>query len=182
MLTTLATILSFNAAYAEEAEPAPAADSTFSERYATPKKTGYDGARHGFRTGYVYAHNAEKSGLLSSPHLFALGYEAEFKVAGGEGIDFIVVPNILFLGLNQGIVLPSGSGMIGLSFRDTLKFGVGANVSPATDGTWVHMVAAVEVVPTSGKLQLPIAVSFIPSETGDFRVGLTVGVNWARKE
>lgn len=165
-------------------DPAPPTDpnDTFSGRHAPVKPATNGGVRHGVRTGYVYANNAEKSGMLSSPHLFAIGYEAEITITGDKGLDFIVVPNILFLGLNQGVVLPSGSAIIGLSLFNTVKFGVGANFSPSVDGTWVHMVAAAELVSNVGKLQLPVAVSFIPSETGDFRLGLTVGVNWPKPE
>lgn len=170
-------------------EPAPTEPSpteptdTFSGRHAAAAKPpGNGGVRHGVRTGYVYANNAEESGMLSSPHLFVIGYEAELTVTGDKGLDFIVVPNILLLGLNQGVVLPSASTLIGLSLFNTVKFGVGANFSPSVDGTWVHMVAAAEVVSNVGKLQLPMAVSFIPSETGDWRLGFTVGVNWPKPE
>ncbi len=166
------------------AAPTPPEDppDTFSGRHATPKELSNQGVRHGVRTGYVYANNAEKSGMLSSPHLFAIGYEAEITVTGDKWLDFIIVPNVLLLGLNQGVVLPSASAIIGLSLFNTVKFGVGANFSPSVDGSWVHMVAAAEVVSSVGKLQLPVAVSFIPSEAGDFRIGLTVGVNWPKPE
>lgn len=188
MLTTLIAALSLNVAHAEETAPAPAGEPApeatnpprFSEMYARKSPAGFDGVRHGFRAGYVYANQAEKTGLLRSPNLFAIGYEAEVRVASGEGLDFIIVPNITLLGLNQGVALPSASTIIGLSLYDTFKAGVGANLSPSTDGTWVHMVAAVAFVPAVGKLQLPIAVTYIPSETGDFRVGASVGVNWPK--
>jgi hypothetical protein len=181
MITTLIALFSLNIANAEEAAGSDSGGTpTFSDVHPTGQKSGFDGVRHGFRTGYVYANNAEKSGLLRSPHLFAIGYEAEIKITGGEGLDFIIVPNLLFLGLNQGTALPSGSALIGLAYLDLVKFGVGANLSPSTDGTWVHMVAAIEYTPSVGKLQLPVALSYIPSQTNDFRVGITVGVNWPK--
>ena len=190
MLTTLIATLSLNVANAESlivptGEESTADDSSssrFSGMYARKSPSGFDGVRHGFRAGYVYANQAEKSGYLRSPNLFSIGYEAEIKVASGEGLDFMIVPNVTLLGLNQGVALPSASTLIGLSLFDTFKAGVGANVSPSTDGSWVHMVAAVAFVPAVGKLQLPIAVTYIASETGDFRVGASLGVNWPKAD
>lgn len=191
MLNPLIVALGLNTALAAEATtltppteepapaPAPAPAPKFSEMYGRKAPAGFDGVRHGFRAGYVYANRAEDSGLFSSPHLFSIGYEGEVVIASGEGIDFMMVPNITLLGLNQGVLLPSANGLIGLSFYDTIKVGVGANITPV-GYSWVNMVAAVAFVPTVGKLQLPMALSYVPSETDHFRVGLSLGVNWPK--
>lgn len=195
MITTLFALATMQSALAEDlptppaapeapsapppAPPAPAA--TFTQLHLAPPPTNA-GVRHGVRTGYVYVNGAEDSTLLKSPHLFALGYEAEITITGDKGIDFIIVPNGLLLGLNQGLVLPSASVIFGLSLGNLVKFGVGANASPSVDGTWVHMVAAVEIVPSVGQLQIPLALSFLPGDGDAFRVGFTVGVNWPKGE
>ena len=191
MLNPLIVALGLNTALAEDSAPAPAPTTEsapapapapvpkFTEIYGRKAAAGFDGIRHGFRAGYVYANNAEQSGLLRSPHLFSLGYEGEVLIASGEGIDFMMVPNITLLGLNQGVLLPSANGLIGLSFYDTIKVGVGANITPV-GSSWVNMVAAVAFVPTVGKLQLPMALSYIPSESDHFRVGLSLGINWPK--
>ena len=167
-------------------EPAPAentASPTFSGQYAQPTASahGADFVRHGFRAGYVYANNADKLGVLDSPNLFAMGYEAEFRILGDQGLDFVIVPNVMILGMNQGLFIPTTNALIGLSYNDFVKVGVGGNVTPSVNGSWVHMVAAVEVAPSVGKLQLPVALSFIPDNHDNWRVGLTFGVNWPKK-
>lgn len=176
MFSTLLATLAVASTFAAE----PEATSTFSEKHPTPAASGFGGVRHGVRAGYVYVNDAEELNL-ANPHLFALGYEAEIKIIGDKGLDFVIVPNTLILGLNQGRFVPTGNLLVGLSLFDTVKAGVGGNVTPNFSGrSWVSMVAAVEVAPKVGKLQLPIAVSYIPSVDGNWRVGATVGVNWPK--
>lgn len=174
---------------AEPAAPAPAPEvapvatpaeppQTFSEKYANLKPASEHVVRHGVRIGYVYANNAEKSSILDSPHLFAMGYEAEFRIASGGPMDVLIVPNIMLLGLNQGAIIPSANLLLGASFHDLLELGVGGNFAPSESNKVVHMVAAVAVTPSMGELQVPIAFSFIPDNDGDWRLGLTFGVNW----
>ncbi len=79
-------------------------------------------------------------------------------------------------------MLPSASVIFGLSLGNLVKFGVGANASLSTDGTLFHMVAAAAVVPSVGKLQFPLALSYLPGNGDAFRVGFTVGVNWPKTE
>ncbi len=181
MLTLALVSLAF--ADSTDAAPAPApapAPATFSEAHP-PAVQKYDGVRHGFRAGYVYVNQAETLGLRD-PSLFAIGYEAEFKVIGDKGLDFVIVPNVMVLGLNQGTFIPTSNALIGLSFNDTFKVGVGGNVTPNFSGSsWFHMVAAAEYAPSVGKLQLPIALSYIPDVDGNWRVGATVGVNWPKR-
>lgn len=163
------------------ATPEPAAaepPQTFSEKYANLTPVSEHVVRHGVRIGYVYANNAEKSSILDSPHLFAMGYEAEFRIASGGPMDVLIVPNIMLLGLNQGAIIPSANLLLGASFNDLLEVGVGGNFAPSESGKVVHMVAAVAVTPAMGELQVPIAFSFIPDNDGDWRLGLTAGVNW----
>lgn len=191
MTTLLATLALISSSFAAELADAPSAEaveasgsdgSTFTELHPTPPKSVFGGVRHGVRTGYVYVNDADDLGL-ANPHLFALGYEAEIKIVGDKGLDFIIVPNTLILGMNQGRFVPTGNLLIGLSFVDLVKVGVGGNVTPNFSGrSWISMVAGVEVVPKVGKLQLPLAVSYVPSVDGNWRVGATVGVNWPKPE
>jgi hypothetical protein len=134
--------------------------------------------RHGFRIGYVYANRGEESAELDSPHLFLMGYEAEFRIASGGPMDVIIVPNISVLGLNQGTLIPTASLLLGAAFSGFFEIGVGGNVAPSASGRSLHMVAAVAITPMMGTLQVPVALSFVPDNDDYWRVGLTVGVNW----
>ncbi len=168
---------------APAAEPAPAPEptETFSEKYGTDtKKVG--AIRHGVRVGYVYANGAEDSSALSEPHLFAMGYEAEFRVASGGDIDFLIVPNILVLGMNQGVFIPTANVIFGVSLKQFVEAGVGANFAPSESGNVVHMVMAAGVTPKMGTLQLPVALSYVPDVEGYWRIGLTAGVNWGAEQ
>jgi hypothetical protein len=153
------------------------APQTFSEKYGEPKPK-RSNIRHGFRLGYVYANHAEESSILDSPHLFLMGYEAEFRIASGGPMDVIIVPNVSALGLNQGTLIPTASLLLGAAFGDLFEIGVGGNVAPSESGRALHMIAAVAVTPMMGTLQLPVALSFVPDNDGYWRAGLSVGVNW----
>ena len=164
---------------AAPAEPAPSGPpETFSQKYGGQKPIDDHTVRHGFRVGYVYANHGEKSQYLDSGHLFAIGYEAEFRIASGGPMDVLVVPNVLVLGLNQGVFLPTANLIVGASFNHFLEIGVGGNFAPSDSGKVVHMIAAVAITPNMGTLQLPLALSFVPDNDDDWRVGLTAGVNW----
>lgn len=151
---------------------------TFSEKYGKGKGAEDHVVRHGFRVGYVYANKGEDSPILDSGHLFAMGYEAEFRIASGGSMDVIIVPNVILLGMNQGVVIPTVNALVGVSFNKFVELGVGGNLAPSDSGNIVHMVAAVAITPSMGTLQLPVAVSFVPDNDGYWRLGLTAGVNW----
>ena len=65
-------------------------------------------------------------------------------------------------GLEQGLLLPSVSWMVGLRTKDGVEFGIGPNVSPA--GT--ALVLATGMTFRAGILNVPLNVAVIPSRTG----------------
>ena len=177
MFSLLSSVLAFSsAALAEEAPAEP----TFSQKYAAPSPVDpTSDIRHGLRLGYVYAEGARRAGLDSN-HLFAMGWEANFRIAGNDTIDFLVVPNVMVLGVNQGLFIPSGNLLVGASLGHFFEVGAGANLTLGTEQP-LHMVMAVGITPRVGELQVPISLSYIPDNDGNFRAALTTGVNWGMK-
>ncbi len=188
MLNTLAAIALTSLVWAEEAPasdaPAPTSDApteqpdTFSGRH--PSTASNEGVvRHGVRVGYVHLNQAELAGYRD-PGFFALGWEAEFRLLGSEQVDFILVTNVMGLGMNQGLLLPSGNLLVGVHIGQFVELGTGVNLV-ITPTPLLHMIVAVAVTPKVGSLQVPIALSYVPDVDGFWKVGFTAGVNWGSK-
>ncbi len=177
MLTPLVLLALTSLAQADDSTgtDAPADGDTFSDRH--PESDPNNGnVRHGIRIGYVYLNQSELAGL-KDPSLFGVGWEGEFRMIGSESVDFILVTNVMALGMNQGLLLPTGNLLFGAHIGNMVEFGAGVNASLAPTPA-LHMIVAGAVTPKVGTLQLPIALSYVPDVDGFWKVGLTVGVNW----
>ena len=103
---------------------------------------------------------------------FGWQFEKQFysKSAGLTAVSEWVV---LVGGLEQDVVLPSVSWIVGLRTREGFEFGVGPNVTPA--GT--ALVIAAGVTFRSGVLNVPVNVAVVPSGAGA-RMSVLAGFNF----
>ena len=119
--------------------------------------------RKGLRFGYNYVNNgAEKTALnddprLSSPHMFAIGFELNQKMAGGDWLDILFIQNGTISGLEQSLIIP---------------------VDPAGDDNYIHLVTAIGWTQQAGSLSVPLHLVFIPDVNDYWRCAVTTGVNW----
>ena len=168
------------------ATPATAATSTVSYEDIDhiPLSMSY---RKGLRFGYNYVNQgAEKTELnddprLSSPHMFAMGFEMQQTMAGGDWLDILFIQNVTISGLEQSLVIPSANALAGFEINRKLQAGVGVNLSPADpadDGNYVHLVTAVGWTQQAGSLSVPLHLVFIPDVNDYWRCAVTTGVNW----
>ena len=79
-------------------------------------------------------------------------------------------------GLEQGVVLPSLSWMVGVRTRDGAEFGIGPNITPA--GT--ALVFATGMTFRAGALNIPLNVAVVPGKVGT-RVSLLTGFSLRRR-
>lgn len=135
---------------------------------------------HGFRLGYGYANNAEKtSAKVQSPHMFVMGYEFTQRLTGGEWLNVIAVENVSLSGINQSLFIPTANVLVGFELNRMAQIGVGPNISPFDpSGKYIHMVAAGGFTANAGSFNVPIHAYYIPDVDGDWRTGVTTGVNW----
>ncbi|HIE84319.1 MAG TPA: hypothetical protein EYQ00_10975 [Dehalococcoidia bacterium] len=137
--------------------------------------------RKGMRFGYNYAHKADESKRLESPHMFAMGFEIQETMAGGDWLDLLFIQNITVSGLEQSVIVPSGNVLVGFEINDTLQLGVGANVTlydPSGEEHYVHLVSAIGWTQAAGGFSVPLHVVFIPDVNNYYRFAVTTGVNW----
>jgi hypothetical protein len=78
-------------------------------------------------------------------------------------------------GLDQNVMLPSLSWIVGVRTRDGAEFGIGPNVTPA--GTAI--VFATGMTFRTGALNVPVNVAVVPSKSGT-RVSILTGFSLRR--
>jgi hypothetical protein len=103
---------------------------------------------------------------------FGWQFEKQFysKSGGVAAVNEFVV---LVGGLEQGVVLPSATWIVGLRSPTGLEFGIGPNVTPAG----VALALAGGVTFRSGSLNVPVTFAVVPSKAG-MRVSMLTGFNF----
>ncbi len=145
--------------------------------------------RAGLRFGYGYLNglrevedlNSPGEAKRLSPHTFVLGFEMQQTMEGGEWLDILFIENITVSGLDQSVINPSVSVLVGFEIDKQVQIGVGPNVSafdPSDKGKYVHLIAAIGYTAQAGILSVPLHFSFIPDTDGYWAMALTTGVNW----
>jgi len=170
--------------YAATPEAVATSTVAYEEIKSIPLSISY---RKGLRFGYNYVNQgAEITELnddprLSSPHMFAMGFEMQQTMAGGDWLDILFIQNVTISGLEQSLIIPSANALVGFEINRKLQAGVGINVAPvdpADDGNYVHLVTAVGWTQQAGSLSVPLHLVFIPDVNDYWRCAVTTGVNW----
>ena len=100
---------------------------------------------------------------------FGWQFEKQFfgKQGGPTAVNEAVV---LFGGLDQGVVIPSLSWLVGVRASDGTEIGVGPNITPAG----VALALAAGKTFRAGVLNVPVNIAVVPSRLG-MRVSLLTG-------
>ena len=104
------------------------------------------------------------------------GWQLEKRIkTGPSGLSAVNEWVFLAGGLEQGVVIPSVSWLVGLRTGSGVEFGLGPNLTPA--GVALAMAAGVTV--SRGALNVPFNVAVVPSRAG-VRVSVLTGFNMRR--
>jgi hypothetical protein len=115
-------------------------------------------------------------GIESGPVISQFGWQFEKRIrTGASGLTVLNEWVVLAGGLEQGVVLPSLSWLVGLRSGEGFEFGVGPNVTPAG----VALAVAAGVTVPTGALNVPLNVAIVPSRAG-VRVSILTGFNFRR--
>lgn len=108
--------------------------------------------------------------------LSQFGWQFEKRIkTGPTGLSAVNEWVVLAGGLEQGIVIPSLSWLVGLRTGSGVEFGLGPNVTPAG----VALALAGGVTISKGALNVPFNVAVVPSRAG-MRVSVLTGFNMKR--
>lgn len=147
----------------------------------TPRVTAYPVSLSGPRVGATFLspgvadtlrdHRIDAGWALSQ---FGWQFEKRIKT-GPTGLSAVNEWVVLAGGLEQGIVIPSLSWLVGLRTGSGVEFGLGPNVTPAG----VALALAGGVTISEGALNVPFNVAVVPSRAG-MRVSVLTGFNMKR--
>jgi hypothetical protein len=111
------------------------------------------------------------------PNISQFGWQFERQFYTREsGVAAVNEWVVLLGGLDQGVVLPSVSWLVGLRTREGAEFGIGPNVTPAG----VALAVAGGVTFRAGNLNVPMNVAVVPSRVGT-RISVLTGFNMRRR-
>jgi hypothetical protein len=137
-----------------------------------------DGVRRKLNDAGIDIHgeflNESRSGVGSVVTQFGWQWEKGF-LASNKGITGVTEWVLLFGGVEQGVVIPSFSWLLGLRTMKGVEFAVGPNVTPAG----IAMAAAAGVTFSTGNLNIPVNLAVVPSKSG-VRVSMLAGFNMRR--
>lgn len=112
-------------------------------------------------------------GIKVGPHISQFGWQLERQFfTRDSGVTAISEWVVLVGGLEQGVVLPSLSWLVGVRTRDGAEFGIGPNITPA--GAALALAAGVTF--RTGALNVPLNVAVVPGRSGT-RVSILSGFN-----
>jgi hypothetical protein len=111
-------------------------------------------------------------GIDVGPNISQFGwqFEKQFYSKREGGVTAITEFVVLAGGMDQGVLLPSLSWLVGLRTPEGAEFGIGPNITPA--GTALAIAAGMTF--RAGALNVPVNVAIVPSKTGT-RISLLSG-------
>jgi hypothetical protein len=114
--------------------------------------------------------------IIVRPAISQFGWQVEKQFfTRGSGVTMVTEWVGLVGGLDQSVMLPSLSWIVGVRTRDGAEFGIGPNVTPA--GTAI--VFATGMTFRTGALNVPVNVAVVPSKSGT-RVSILTGFSLRR--
>jgi hypothetical protein len=118
----------------------------------------------------------EERSIDVGTHISQFGWQFEKQFyTKTSGVTMVTEWVGLVGGLEQSVVLPSLSWMVGVRTRDGAEFGIGPNVTPA--GT--ALVLATGMTFRTGAMNIPLNIAVVPSKAGT-RVTLLSGISLRR--
>jgi hypothetical protein len=133
----------------------------------------------GPRIGVTYLSPGETANVIDTNFISQYGWQAETKIASGNNFNGLIEWVFLAGGIEQGMFLPSISSLMGIRFDTGTELAFGPNLSLSG----VSMVLAAGRNFTSGDINIPVNISWVPShDDSGHRVSLTVGFNVEQKK
>ena len=112
-----------------------------------------------------------------NPVISQFGWQLEKRfLSSATGATAVTEWVLLFGGVDQGVVLPSATWLVGMRTAGGIEVAAGPNLSPA--GAGVALAAGVTM--RVGELNVPFNVAVVPSERGP-RFSFLMGFNARRR-
>ena len=113
----------------------------------------------GPRVGMTIITNGSLSDHLEGNFMTQFGYQFEKQIAGDEQIAGLIEGIVMIGGLEQGLFIPSVSGLFGARTASGFEFAMGPNLSVAGAGLVIGVGKTIRM----GSINIPINFAFVPS-------------------
>ncbi len=125
----------------------------------------------GPRIGMTFISNGMIVEELGSNFMTQFGYQFEKQIAGDENIAGLIEGIVMIGGLEQGLFVPSVSGLFGARTAKGFEFAVGPNLSLAGAGLVIGVGKTIKM----GSINIPINFAWVPSSENRFTDGYYEG-------
>jgi len=139
---------------------------------------------------YVQEHRKDAS---VSPVMTAFGWQFEYEYLNAGGVTGVLEAIPLVIGLESGLVVPSGTFLVGVRFANGIEAGFGPNVSGTVrerldnagtpeekvnrySSATVGMTLAVGMTMRAGEMNFPVNMAAVRNDSG-YRVSFLLGWN-----
>jgi hypothetical protein len=119
---------------------------------------------------------AASSGIEINPFITQFGWQLEKQFYAPKDGPAVLTEGVVLLGgLEQGLVIPSLSWLVGMRTREGAEFAIGPNISPAG----VALALAAGTTFRAGVVNVPVNFAVVPSREG-VRVSVLTGFTLRR--
>jgi hypothetical protein len=156
------------------AAPAAAQSVYSSSRPDYPRAVTLSGPRFGLTAlGDGVVEKLAEREIFVRPSISQFGWQFEKQMTGlGNGLTAVNEVVVLAGGMDQGVLIPSASWLVGLRTREGTEFGIGPNLTPA--GVALALAAGVTI--KAGSLNIPVNIAVVPTRAGT-RISFLTGFN-----
>jgi hypothetical protein len=135
---------------------------------------------HSISLGYQYRTLVDEE-LFTSPHCSVLQYGGIFTISNDGYLSAFVEPSISIVGLNQSIIQPSASLVLGFQIGDNFKVGSGPIVTTRDDQNNVffpQLILESTFLFYVDKNVIPIKIGYVPLSSGLSQYQIVLGYTW----
>lgn len=135
---------------------------------------------HNVSLGYQYRTLVSEENF-TFPHCSVLQYGAGFTLSENSTLNAFVEPSISIVGLNQSVIQPSASMILGFQLGDFFKIGSGPTVSTRDDQDdtfFPQILVEASFLLHIAQSTIPIKVGYVPTSHGLTQYQLILGYTW----
>ena len=135
---------------------------------------------HNISLGYQYRTLVSEEDF-TSPHCSVLQYSGVFTFSGNGGLNAFAEPSFGIVGLNQSVLQPSASMILGFQVGNLFKIGSGPTVSTRDDQDntfFPQIIIEASFLLHVDESIIPIKFGYVPMSHGLTQYQLTLGYTW----
>lgn len=136
---------------------------------------------HTMSLGYQYRTMVQEEEFVS-PHCSVLQYGGIFYTPNSNGsLNAFIEPNVSIIGLNQSIIQPSGSLILGFQIGDSIRVGSGPIITTRDDQDntfFPQLMIETSFLFYVDENTIPIKIGYVPNSYGLSQYQVLMGYTW----